>query len=145
MQAQVGARMRAMGLVHDGIELSFGGARHRIDFRALTGKSRSPCTGRHEVTKDLIDGPSRRERPDACSRPRTQACRDFAGDRPSDPIPQGRQGAGAAAAISSAGCDGFHGVCRQSVPHDALTLYERTYPFSWLGILSPHATRRPTS
>jgi p-hydroxybenzoate 3-monooxygenase len=132
-EAQVGERMREVGLVHEGIELSFGGARHRIDFRALTGKAVT-VYGQTEVTKDLIaarlaaggqivfeagevsvhgfDGerPKIRFRKD--SKAQTLRC-DFIG-----------------------GCDGFHGVCRESVPQGALTVHERAYPFAWLGILA---------
>jgi p-hydroxybenzoate 3-monooxygenase len=132
-EAQVGERMRRLGLVHEGIELSFGGKRHRIDFRALTGKAVT-VYGQTEVTRDLIkarlaaggtivfeaedvsihgfesDRPKIRFRKDG--KARTLAC-DFIG-----------------------GCDGFHGVCRESVPQQALTIHERTYPFAWLGILS---------
>jgi p-hydroxybenzoate 3-monooxygenase len=131
--AQVGARMRRIGLVHGGIELSFGGSRHRIDFRALTGKAVT-VYGQTEVTKDLIaarlaaGGRIEFEAEDV-------AVRDFAGDRPRISFRKN----GKAQELKCdfiGGCDGFHGVCRESVPQDALTLYERTYPFAWLGILA---------
>ena len=132
-QAQVGERMRAIGLVHDGIELSFGGTRRRIDFRALTGKSVT-VYGQTEVTKDLIDA-----RLAAGGRIVFEAedvgVRDFAGDRPRISFRKD----GKAQELKCdfiGGCDGFHGVCRESVPQDALTLYERSYPFAWLGILA---------
>jgi p-hydroxybenzoate 3-monooxygenase len=131
--AQVGERMRRIGLVHDGIELSFGGRRHRIDFRALTGKAVT-VYGQTEVTKDLIaarlaaGGRIEFEAEDV-------AVRDFAGDRPRISFRKN----GKAQELKCdfiGGCDGFHGVCRESAPQDALTLYERTYPFAWLGILA---------
>jgi p-hydroxybenzoate 3-monooxygenase len=131
--AQVGARMRRIGLVHHGIELSFGGGRHRIDFRALTGKAVT-VYGQTEVTKDLIaarlaaGGRIEFEAEDV-------AVRDFAGDRPTISFCKN----GKAQELKCdfiGGCDGFHGVCRESVPQDALTLFERTYPFAWLGILA---------
>jgi p-hydroxybenzoate 3-monooxygenase len=131
--AQVGARMRRIGLVHDGIELSFGGRRHRIDFRALTGKAVT-VYGQTEVTKDLIAAR-------LAARGRIEfeaedvAVRDFAGDRPRISFRKN----GKAQELKCdfiGGCDGFHGVCRESVAQDALSLYERTYPFAWLGILA---------
>ena len=132
-QAQVGERMRKIGLVHDGIELSFGGARHRIDFRALTGKVVT-VYGQTEVTKDLIDA-----RLAAGGRivfaAEDVAVHDFEGDGPRITFRKD----GKAQELKCdfiGGCDGFHGVCREHVPHDALTVYERIYPFAWLGILA---------
>jgi p-hydroxybenzoate 3-monooxygenase len=132
-EAQVGRRMRQIGLVHDGIELSFGGTRHRIDFRALTGKAVT-VYGQTEVTKDLIDA-----RLASGGRILFEAeevsVRDFAGDRPRIRFRKD----GRAQELQCdfiGGCDGFHGVCRLSVPQDALTVYERIYPFAWLGILA---------
>ena len=137
--AQVGERMRAIGLVHDGIELSFGATRRRIDLRALTGKAVT-VYGQTEVTKDLIDA-----RLAASGRivfeAEDVAVRDFAGDRPR--IRFRKDGKTHELRCDFiGGCDGFHGICRQSVPQDALTLYERTYPFAWLGVL---AETRPVS
>jgi p-hydroxybenzoate 3-monooxygenase len=131
--AQVGERMHRIGLVHDGIELSFGGRRRRIDFRALTGKSVT-VYGQTEVTKDLIaarlasGGRIVFEAEDV-------AVHDFEGDRPRIGFRQGGKTHELRCDFIG-GCDGFHGVCRDSVPQDALTLYERTYPFAWLGILA---------
>jgi p-hydroxybenzoate 3-monooxygenase len=132
-EAQVGLRMRRLGLVHEGIELSFGGKRHRIDFRALTGKAVT-VYGQTEVTKDLINarlaagGQIVFEAEDV-------SVRDFEGDRPK--IRFRKDGAAQTLACDFiGGCDGFHGICRASVPQDALTVYERMYPFAWLGILA---------
>ena len=132
--AQVGERMHRIGLVHDGIELSFGGRRRRIDFRALTGKSVT-VYGQTEVTKDLIaarlasGGRIVFEAEDV-------AVHGFEGDRPR--ISFRKDGKARELRCDFiGGCDGFHGVCRESVPQDALTLYERVYPFAWLGILAP--------
>ncbi|MGH6895527.1 MAG: 4-hydroxybenzoate 3-monooxygenase [Geminicoccaceae bacterium] len=132
-EAQVGARMREFGLVHEGIELSFGGKRHRIDFRALTGKAVT-VYGQTEVTKDLIAA-----RLAAGGRIVFEAedvsVHDFEGDRPK--IRFRKDGKAQTLACDFiGGCDGFHGVCRGSVPQDALTIYERIYPFAWLGILA---------
>jgi p-hydroxybenzoate 3-monooxygenase len=132
-EAQVGERMRRLGLVHEGIELSFGGRRHRIDFRALTGKAVT-VYGQTEVTKDLIaarlaaGGQVVFEAEDV-------SIHDFEGDRPK--IRFRKDGKAQTLACDFiGGCDGFHGVCRASVPQDALTIYERIYPFAWLGILA---------
>jgi p-hydroxybenzoate 3-monooxygenase len=132
-EAQVGERMRRLGLVHDGIELSFGGKRHRIDFRALTGKAVT-VYGQTEITKDLIAA-----RLAAGGKiifeVEEVSIQDFDGDRPKIRFrKEGRAQMFACDFIG--GCDGFHGVCRESVPQDALTVYERMYPFAWLGILS---------
>ena len=132
-EAQLGERMRRLGLVHEGIELSFGGKRHRIDFRALTGKAVT-VYGQTEVTKDLIaarlaaGGTIVFEAEDV-------SVHDFETDRPK--IRFRKDGKVQALACDFiGGCDGFHGVCRESVPQAALTIHERTYPFAWLGILS---------
>jgi p-hydroxybenzoate 3-monooxygenase len=131
--AQVGARMHQVGLVHEGIELSFGGRRHRIDFRALTGKAVT-VYGQTEVTRDLINarlaagGTIIFEAEDV-------SVHDFDRDRPK--IHYRKNGRSHELKCDFiGGCDGFHGVCRASVPQDALTLYERVYPFAWLGILA---------
>jgi p-hydroxybenzoate 3-monooxygenase len=132
-EAQVGARMHQVGLVHEGIELSFGGTRHRIDFRALTGKAVT-VYGQTEVTKDLINarlaagGKIMFEAEDV-------TVHDFEGDRPKIRFRQDGK-AQELACDFIGGCDGFHGVCRTRVPQDGLTVYERTYPFAWLGILA---------
>jgi p-hydroxybenzoate 3-monooxygenase len=132
-EAQVGGRMRREGLVHEGIELSFRGERHRIDFRALTGKAVT-VYGQTEVTKDLIAA-----RLAAGGRIVFEAedvsVHDFAGERPK--IRFRKDGKAQTLACDFiGGCDGFHGVCRESVPQAALTIHERAYPFAWLGILA---------
>jgi p-hydroxybenzoate 3-monooxygenase len=132
-RAQVGERMHRLGLVHDGIELSFGGRRRRIDFRAFTGKAVT-VYGQTEVTKDLINA-----RLTAGGRMLFEAedvaVHDFAGDRPR--ITYRKDGKARELRCDFiGGCDGFHGICRESVPQDALTVYERVYPFAWLGILA---------
>jgi p-hydroxybenzoate 3-monooxygenase len=132
-EANVGERLRRVGLVHEGIALSFGGSRHRIDFRALTGRAVT-VYGQTEVTKDLISarlaagGKILFEAADV-------SVHDFDRDRPK--IRYRKDGKSHELKCDFiGGCDGFHGVCRPSVPRDALTTYERVYPFAWLGILS---------
>jgi p-hydroxybenzoate 3-monooxygenase len=105
-----GARAHREGLVHDGLELAFGGARHRIDMKAATGKT-VMIYGQTEVTHDF-DG----------DHPRVSYVKDGVGHE--------------IACDFIAGCDGFHGVSRASVKPDAIQTFERVYPFGWLGILS---------
>ena len=127
----VGERMERQGLVHHGVELRFAGRGHRIDFEDLTGRAIT-VYGQQEVVKDLIaarldfGGPLLFEVDDV--RP--------GGDRDR----RARRCATATTARSTrcecdviAGCDGFHGVCRDAVPDGVLTFHEREWPFAWLG------------
>jgi len=132
-EAGVGVRLRREGLLHEGIQIRFGGGGHRIDFRALTGKAIT-VYGQHEVVKDLIAAHLAEGRPlhfevsDA-------AIEGFEGDCP---LIRCRRG-GEVYEIACdfiAGCDGFHGICRPSIPAGRLTIYERSYPFAWMGILA---------
>jgi p-hydroxybenzoate 3-monooxygenase len=133
-EAGVGARMHAQGLVHGGIELSFGGARHRIDLHGLTGGKHVTVYGQTEVTRDLMD--ARR----AAGLPTVYEAADvalhgFDGTAPSVTYRR----AGTAHTLHCdfiAGCDGYHGASRASVPEEALRTYEKVYPFGWLGILA---------
>jgi p-hydroxybenzoate 3-monooxygenase len=133
MESGVGDRLREQGLVHHGIELSFGGRRHRIDFKELTGRWIT-VYAQQEVIKDLIKarldtgGQIHFEVSDVSlhaldtlqpvirfrnnGRPQELVC-DFI-----------------------AGCDGSHGISRPSIPPDAIAVFERIYPFAWLGILA---------
>jgi p-hydroxybenzoate 3-monooxygenase len=121
-------------LRHDGIYIAFAGSRHHINFSALTGGRAITIYGQNKVVKDLIEArratgaPLLFEIPDVsvhaletsrpritfseCGRPRELTC-DFI-----------------------AGCDGFHGTCRASIPPAAFQTFERIYPFGWLGILA---------
>ncbi len=129
----VGARMRREGLVHRGIHLSFDGALHDIDFEKLVGKT-IVVYGQQEVVKDLIaarlaDGGDIRFEVEAV------AAADLDGARPRLRYRQeGREQELTCDFLI--GCDGFHGICRPSVPAGALAVYEREYPFAWLGILA---------
>jgi p-hydroxybenzoate 3-monooxygenase len=132
-EAKVGARCRSEGLVHGGIEISFEGTRHRIDFEALTGKAVT-VYGQTEVTRDLMDALAADGVP-PCYEAEAVEIAGFDG---AHPIVHYRQ-TGAAKEIACefvAGCDGYHGVSRRSVPESALTTFERTYAFGWLGVLS---------
>ena len=130
----VGARMHREGLVHGGFELCFGGARHRIDMKRPTGGKQVMVYGQTEVTRDLMDArlaaglTTIYEAADV-------SLHDFDG-----PTPRVRyRKDGATHEIECdfiAGCDGFHGVSRASVPAGAIRNFERVYPFGWLGVLS---------
>ncbi|RDJ22332.1 4-hydroxybenzoate 3-monooxygenase [Bosea caraganae] len=127
------ARLHAEGLPHDGFELLFGGRRHRIDLQRLTGR-RVTIYGQTELTRDLMD---LRAASGATTifEAEDVALHDFDGGKPHVTFSKG----GTAQRLDCdfiAGCDGYHGVSRASVPADAMQLFERTYPFGWLGILA---------
>jgi len=129
----VGARMHAEGLPHDGIDLCFGGRRHRIDLHALTGK-RVMVYGQTEVTHDLMDARKASGQTTVYEAEHV-SIHDFEGQRPSVRYRHGGQ-THTIEADFIAGCDGFHGVCRASVPHERIALHEKVYPFGWLGLLA---------
>jgi p-hydroxybenzoate 3-monooxygenase len=126
----LGARMHAEGLVHGGVELRFDGEGHRIALSDLTGGRAIAIYGQQEVVKDLIGArlesglPLYFEVSDVSVDPSTPSVR-FTHDGVSHVLE----------CDVIAGCDGFHGVCRPSIA-DVLTVYEREYPFGWLGILA---------
>jgi p-hydroxybenzoate 3-monooxygenase len=132
-EAGVAERLHREGLVHDGVELAVRGRRFRVDFRQLTGKTVT-VYGQTEVTKDLIaarlagDGPIVWEAADV-------AIHDAATDRPRLTW---RSGGAVRELVCDfvAGCDGYHGVSRPSLPAGMLRTFEREYPFGWLGILA---------
>jgi len=139
VECGVGQRLRREGLVHHGIELRFGGEGHRIDLTALTGRSIT-VYGQQEVVKDLIAARVESARPihfDA----REVAIEAFDGEHPRVRF----QADGKRETIDCdfiAGCDGFHGVCRGSLPEGSFAVHERAYPFAWLGILAEAAPSR---
>ncbi|HST09832.1 MAG TPA: 4-hydroxybenzoate 3-monooxygenase [Terriglobales bacterium] len=135
-QMGVGERMKREGLIHYGIELRFDGRDHRIDFKDLTGRAIT-VYGQHEVIKDLIQA-----RLATGGRIFFEAENVQVGGFQTDKPAIQYKLAGESHEIQCdfiAGCDGSHGVCRPSIPADALTLYERIYPFGWLGILAEAA------
>lgn len=130
----VGERMRREGMVHHGIELRFQGQGHRIDLSELTGGRAIMIYAQAEVVKDLIDVRLATGGMIVFEASHVSV-HNLDGSRPSIRYRQN----GEAVELSCdfiAGCDGFHGVCRPSIPKEALTTYERTYPFAWLGILA---------
>jgi p-hydroxybenzoate 3-monooxygenase len=134
IEAGVGDRMQREGLVHHGIELRFGGRGHRIDFAALAAGRGITVYGQQEVVKDLL---AVREAEGALPLFEVDDVRpvDLEAERPA--IRFSRDGAEHELRCDViAGCDGSHGVCRPSIPADRVTIYEREYPFGWLGILA---------
>jgi p-hydroxybenzoate 3-monooxygenase len=137
-----GARMHDRGLVHDGVVLRFGGCSHRIDLRGLTGKA-VMVYSQHELVRDLVaqrvasGAPLEFEVDDvrlsgiATARPEVRYRR--AGE-PTETV---------VTCDFIAGCDGFHGVSRAAIPADRLRVFEREYPFGWLGILADVAPSSP--
>ena len=132
-EAQVHERLDREGQIHEGIGISFGGRRHRIDFRALTG-SCVTVYGQTEITRDLFEardaagGAIVHEAEDVTPH-------DIETDAPWLSYCKG----GDIHRIDCdfiAGCDGFHGVSRQTIPANVLRTYEKVYPFGWLGLLS---------
>ncbi len=133
-EAGVGERLRKEGLIHHGIELAFNGARNRIDMHELTGGRAITVYGQQEIIKDLVkarleaggqiifevdnvsihdlDSEQPKIRFTKDGEPQEIIC-DFIG-----------------------GCDGFHGICRSSIPDGILQIFERVYSFGWLGILA---------
>jgi p-hydroxybenzoate 3-monooxygenase len=132
-EAKVGERMQRERLVHDGFALGFAGRQFRVDIQGLTGDSVS-VYGQTEVTKDLMDARI------AAGGKLVFEAADVSIEGFDSPHPVVRYTqAGARMELACdfiAGCDGYHGVCRQSVPATALRTYERVYPFGWLGILA---------
>lgn len=129
----VGDRLKREGLVHHGIELSFEGRRHRIDFAALTGKSIT-IYSQQEVLKDLYNARL------AAGAPLFFEADNVRLENLDSTKPEIRFRHEDEDHILLcdfiAGCDGYHGICRPSIPRGVLTEYERTYPFAWLGILA---------
>ncbi len=139
-QAGVGTRMDREGLVHHGIELRFGGRGHRIDFSSLTGGRAITVYGQQEIVKDLIGA-----RLDAGGRIAFEVSDvEIRGLESSAPCVDYRKDGVHNELVCDviAGCDGFHGVCRASIPGHQQSIFERAYPFAWLGILAKAAPSR---
>lgn len=125
----VGARLDREGLVHHGLELRFGGRAHRIALTELTGGKTVTIYAQTEIVKDLI---ARRLADGGDIRFEAEV---LAVDTATPSVTYRQDGETHTLTCDFiAGCDGFHGVCRAAVPD--LTLYERAYPFAWLGVLA---------
>ena len=133
-EAGVGARMDEEGLIHDGFKVAFDGRSEHIDLKALTGGKTVMVYGQTEVTRDLLQ-----------TRKGADGLSIYDAD---DVQPHGLQSDkpyvtfvknGETVRVDCdyvAGCDGFHGVSRQSIPADKIKVFERVYPFGWLGVLA---------
>ena len=129
----VGSRLLEQGMFHDGIYLAAEGELHHIDFRKLVGKGVT-IYEQKEVVKDLV-AKLLGEGATILFEASDVSVDDFTTDRPVIRFThEGKQHELQCDFIG--GCDGFHGVCRPSVPPGVLTVYERGYPFGWLGILA---------
>ena len=132
-EAQVHERMDREGQIHEGIGIAFGGRRHRIDFRALTGSS-VMVYGQTEITRDLfkardaMGGTIIHDAEDV-------TLHDVATEAPHLTYRKGDD-VHRVDCDFIAGCDGFHGVSRRTIPAHVLRTYEKVYPFGWLGVLS---------
>ena len=131
-QAGVADRLHAEGLIHEGIEVSFGGARHRIDLNALTGRAVT-VYGQTEITRDLMQARAAAGL-QTVYEAEAVTPHEIDGARPKlSYVKDGERHELECDFI--AGCDGFHGVSRQAIPPDTLRAYERVYPFGWLGVM----------
>ncbi|WP_028796243.1 4-hydroxybenzoate 3-monooxygenase [Thalassobaculum salexigens] len=134
VEAGVGSRLKAEGLVHTGFDICIDGTRHRIDLEHLTGGKTVTVYGQTEVTKDLIAARLAQGAP-LVFEAATVALHDIDTDRPR--VTYEKDGVTHTVECAAiAGCDGFHGVSRKSIPEGVLRTYERVYPFGWLGILA---------
>ena len=132
-EAGLAGRLDREGLVHDGFELAFGGDRHRIALKDLTGKSVT-VYGQTEITRDMIEARLASGGEIVFEASDVQLL-DVTAQRPSVRYTH----AGAVHEITCdfiAGCDGFHGVSRRTIPDDVRRDFERIYPFGWLGVLA---------
>ncbi|MDO8374190.1 MAG: 4-hydroxybenzoate 3-monooxygenase, partial [Polaromonas sp.] len=133
-EAGVGRRMHQEGLVHGGFDMLFKGERHRIDMNGLTGGKNVMVYGQTEVTRDLMDARQAAGLPTIYEAGNV-AVHDFDTKKPRVTYEKDGQ-THEIECDFIAGCDGFHGVCRASVPEGAVAEYEKVYPFGWLGVLS---------
>ncbi|MBW6425272.1 4-hydroxybenzoate 3-monooxygenase [Rhizobium sp. XQZ8] len=133
-QAKSGARMHAEGLPHDGFSLAFDGRDHRIDLHGLTGGKRVIVYGQTEVTRDLMESREKSGAVTIYDAGNVQP-HDFDGRAPYVTYEKN----GTTHRIDCdfiAGCDGFHGASRKAVPESAIKIFEKIYPFGWLGVLA---------
>jgi p-hydroxybenzoate 3-monooxygenase len=133
-EAGVSTRMHKEGLVHGGFDLLFKGERHRIDMNELTGGKNVMVYGQTEVTRDLMDERNSNGLTTVYEA-NNVTVHDFDTKKPR--VRYEKDGISHEIECDFiAGCDGFHGICRASVPEGAVTNYEKIYPFGWLGVLA---------
>jgi p-hydroxybenzoate 3-monooxygenase len=136
--AGVGQRAHVQGLVHSGFALGYRNSEHRIDLKALTGGKTVMVYGQTEVTRDLMDARTAAGLTTVYEA-QDVALHDFDGAKPRVTYRTGKGEDGTAHELDCdfiAGCDGFHGISRASVPAGALKTFEKVYPFGWLGVLA---------
>jgi p-hydroxybenzoate 3-monooxygenase len=132
-EAGVGDRLARERLIHEGVELAFDGRRHRIDLKALSGKVVT-IYGQAEIQKDLMDAHARLGT-QVVYEAEDVSLHGLTSERPRLRYHKGGETLEIACDFI-AGCDGFHGVSRQAIPQEVIRIYERVYPFGWLGILA---------
>jgi p-hydroxybenzoate 3-monooxygenase len=131
--AGVSQRVRAQAMTHDGVEIGYNGRRQRISFKALAGKT-TTIYGQTELTRDLMEARTA-SGTTSVYEAESIALHDIASPAPKVSYVH----RGVAHELSCdfiAGCDGFRGVSRRSIPPSALKIFERAYPFGWLGVMA---------
>lgn len=132
-QAGVGARLAREGMRHEGLYLGFNGARHRVDMAELTGGRAITVYGQNEVVTDLLETRAGLGLP-LFFEAEGVTVQGFEGAAPAIRFIHDHEPCEVQCDFI-AGCDGFHGICRQSIPVGKIRIFEREYPFAWLGIL----------
>jgi p-hydroxybenzoate 3-monooxygenase len=136
----LGERLQRLGMRHEGIYIAFHDSharaqvRHRIDMAGLTGGRAITVYGQNEVVKDLLAARASTRRPIVFEAEHVRV-HDLVTDRPKIRFELNRR-VQVVECDFIAGCDGSHGICRPSIPADHATIYQRVYPFAWLGILA---------
>ncbi|WP_424137133.1 4-hydroxybenzoate 3-monooxygenase [Roseomonas chloroacetimidivorans] len=133
-KAGVADRLHREGLPHHGVQMALDGELFRIDLHGLTGGKSVTVYGQTEVTQDLIRAHQSRGAP-LFFEAEDVTLHDITGDHPTVTYRLGED-THRIACDFIAGCDGYHGVSRASIPADVLRVFERVYPFGWLGILA---------
>ncbi|WP_173664507.1 4-hydroxybenzoate 3-monooxygenase [Pseudomonas synxantha] len=133
-EAGVSQRMDTEGLVHDGFDIALNGRLIPIDLKTLTGGQSVMIYGQTEVTRDLMTARAAAGATTLYEASNVQP-HDLKGEQPWLTFEHEGQ-AWRLECDYIAGCDGFHGVARQSIPAEALEVFERVYPFGWLGVLA---------
>jgi p-hydroxybenzoate 3-monooxygenase len=131
----VGERLRREGLRHDAFALIFKGDFHRINIAQRQGGKHMTVYGQTEVTKDLMDHRAALGLPTIYEAGDSVTVHDMETERPRVTFTKNGEAVDIQARFI-AGCDGYHGVCRASVPASSIQTFEKIYPFGWLGILS---------
>ncbi len=132
--AGCGERMRVEGIIHSGFDLAFDGQRYRIDLQEMSGGKTVMVYGQTEVTKDLMN---QRLATNGITIYEAQDVQPHDFDTNQPWVSYKKDGVEHRVGCDFiAGCDGFHGISRASVPDQAIEIYEKVYPFGWLGILA---------